>query len=122
MLPQEHLITRVRELCLGDEDLVAALTYGSFAQGVGDAHSDVEFWLFFGADQAEVLDHRAWLDRIGPIRHLIVNEFGSHATGSSWPTTSRSVASCCAPSMRCHTPSGICSGWPASPKAGPSTG
>ncbi|MEU8076376.1 hypothetical protein AB0B31_13110 [Catellatospora citrea] len=78
MLPQEHLIARVRELCHGDENLVAALTYGSFAQGEGDAHSDVEFWLFFGAEQAAVLDHRAWLDRIGPIRYVVVNEFGTH--------------------------------------------
>lgn len=76
MLPQEHLIARVRELCDADENLVAALTYGSFAQGEGDAHSDVEFWLFFGAQ--EVLDHRGWLGRIAPVRHLVVNEFGTH--------------------------------------------
>ncbi|MEU8004907.1 hypothetical protein AB0B66_27415 [Catellatospora sp. NPDC049111] len=78
MLPQEHLIARVRELCQADEHLVAALTYGSFAQGEADAHSDVEFWLFFGANHARALDHRAWLDRVGPIRHVVVNEFGSH--------------------------------------------
>lgn len=76
MLPQEHLIARVRELCHADEQLVAALTYGSFPQGEGDAHSDVEFWLFF--DHADEPDPRGWLDRIGPIRHVVMNEFGSH--------------------------------------------
>jgi lincosamide nucleotidyltransferase B/F len=75
---QEHLITRVRELCHVDERLVAALTYGSFAQGEADAHSDIEFWLFLRSEVAETVDHRAWLDRIGSVRHLVVNEFGSH--------------------------------------------
>jgi len=78
MLPQEHLITRVRELCRADERLVAALTYGSFAHGEGDAHSDIEFWLFFDTDIAATLDKRAWLDDVGPIRYAVVNEFGSH--------------------------------------------
>ncbi|GIF99448.1 hypothetical protein [Catellatospora citrea] len=78
MLPQEHLIARVRELCHADENLVAALTYGSFAQGEGDAHSDVEFWLFFATDHARALDHRGWLDRVGPIRYMVLNEFGTH--------------------------------------------
>ncbi|WP_051367007.1 hypothetical protein [Hamadaea tsunoensis] len=75
MLPQEHLIERVRELCLADDGLVAALTYGSFPQGCGDEHSDVEFWLFGRPDPAAA---RAWLDRIGEIRHVVVNEFGTH--------------------------------------------
>ncbi|MEV4416826.1 hypothetical protein [Catellatospora sp. NPDC049609] len=78
MLQQEHLISRVREICHGDERLVAALTYGSFAQGEGDAHSDVEFWLFLRPADAKTIDRRAWLDRIGLIRHVVVNEFGSH--------------------------------------------
>lgn len=48
MLPQEPLIDRVRDLCLQDGRLVAALMYGSFAAGEADVHSDIEFWLFFG--------------------------------------------------------------------------
>jgi lincosamide nucleotidyltransferase len=74
MLPQERLIARVEELCRGDQGLVAALTYGSFAQGVGDEHSDIEFWLFFAA----AADPLAWLSRLGPSRHVVVNEFGAH--------------------------------------------
>ncbi|MEV0272380.1 hypothetical protein AB0H43_26690 [Hamadaea sp. NPDC050747] len=78
MLIQERLIARVRELCHADERLVAALTYGSFAQGEADAHSDIEFWLFLRPEVAQTVDHRAWLDRIGLVRHVVVNEFGSH--------------------------------------------
>jgi lincosamide nucleotidyltransferase len=78
VLQQEHLINRVRELCHADARLVAALTYGSFAQGEGDAHSDIEFWLFFRPEDAQTADRRAWLDRLGTIRHVVVNEFGSH--------------------------------------------
>ncbi|WP_127500759.1 hypothetical protein [Actinoplanes solisilvae] len=74
MLPQERLIARVRQLCQDDERLVAALTYGSFAQGSADAHSDIEFWLF----SETPVDTRAWLAGIGPIGHVVVNEFGAH--------------------------------------------
>lgn len=74
MLPQEHLIARVRDLCRSDERLVAALMYGSFATGEADAHSDIEFWLFC----ASPLDERTWLAGIGPVRYAVVNEFGAH--------------------------------------------
>ena len=73
-LPQEPLIARVRDLCRSDERLVAALMYGSFASGEADAHSDIEFWLFFAAPT----DERAWLGEVGPIRYTVVNEFGAH--------------------------------------------
>ncbi|RAK29857.1 lincosamide nucleotidyltransferase [Actinoplanes lutulentus] len=76
MLAQEHLITRVKDLCRTDERLVAALVYGSFVNGEADRHSDIEFWLFAGAEAT--LDERAWLDQIGTIQHTVVNEFGTH--------------------------------------------
>jgi lincosamide nucleotidyltransferase len=78
VLLQEHLIRRVRELCQADDTLVAALTYGSFAQGAGDAHSDIEFWLFLRPEDAPVVDRRAWIGRVGQVRHMVVNEFGAH--------------------------------------------
>ncbi|NUR74550.1 MAG: hypothetical protein HOU81_27385 [Hamadaea sp.] len=78
MLPQEELIQRVRELCHDDVRLVAALTYGSFAQGAGDAYSDVEFWLFFDPESRAALDEERWLAGIAPFRYAVVNEFGSH--------------------------------------------
>lgn len=71
---QEPLIARVRELCRADERLSAALMYGSFVTGAADEHSDIEFWLFPGVE----LDEREWLSRIGPINHVVVNEFGAH--------------------------------------------
>jgi lincosamide nucleotidyltransferase B/F len=74
MLPQEPLIARVEQVCRDDDHLVAALAYGSFVQGSADAHSDIEFWLFF----ATMPDPPAWLDRIGPRQHVVVNEFGTH--------------------------------------------
>jgi lincosamide nucleotidyltransferase len=74
VLPQEALLARVDELCRRDEALVAALTYGSFAQGVADEHSDIEFWLFFAAAPEPL----GWLAGIGPAQHVVVNEFGAH--------------------------------------------
>jgi lincosamide nucleotidyltransferase len=78
VLPQEHLIERVRQLCQADSRLVAALTYGSFVHGEADAYSDIEFWLFFATSSAAMLDKRGWLADVGPVRHVVVNEFGSH--------------------------------------------
>ncbi|BCJ41061.1 hypothetical protein GCM10010168_46410 [Actinoplanes ianthinogenes] len=72
---QHELIRRVGELCRGDDDLVAALTYGSFPAGEADEHSDIEFWLFFGSAQPNPV---GWLEMIAPFRHVVVNEFGSH--------------------------------------------
>jgi lincosamide nucleotidyltransferase len=36
MLQQEAMIERTRRVCRKDERLVAAMMYGSFAQGEGD--------------------------------------------------------------------------------------
>jgi lincosamide nucleotidyltransferase len=75
VLPQQHLIERVGSLCRADERLVAALTYGSFAQGSADAYSDIEFWLFHD-DRA--VDPHTWISGVGDVRHVVVNEFGAH--------------------------------------------
>jgi lincosamide nucleotidyltransferase len=78
VLFQEKLITRVREVCEGDEELDAALMYGSFAIGEADEHSDIEFWLFFTPDRLAAIDPRAWCARIAPVSYVLCNEFGSH--------------------------------------------
>lgn len=78
MLPQQDLIDRVRALCAADDRLDAALTYGSFPQGRGDEHSDVEFWLFFAPTAWPGVDPAAWCAEVAPLRHLVVNEFGTH--------------------------------------------
>lgn len=77
MLVQERLIDRVRKVCEADERLDAALMYGSFAAGKADAHSDIEFWLFFVPQQRGEVDSRAWCAEVAPVLHLVRNEFGT---------------------------------------------
>jgi lincosamide nucleotidyltransferase B/F len=74
---QLRLISRVERLCRLDNRLDAALMYGSFAQGKGDLHSDVEFWLFFTPDLSHV-EPWTWCNEIAPVLHLVRNEFGAH--------------------------------------------
>lgn len=78
VLPHEHLIARVRALCYKDDRLDAALMYGSFAQGAGDAYSDVEFWLFFAPTRRCEVEPQAWCQQVAPVSYLLVNEFGTH--------------------------------------------
>jgi lincosamide nucleotidyltransferase len=73
VLIQEQLIARVVELCRADERFDAVVRYGSFAQGSGDEHSDIEFWLFTRAD----IDAARWCAQIAPITHHVRNEFGA---------------------------------------------
>lgn len=75
---QHELIARVREKCRADEGIGAALMYGSFAAGEGDAHSDVEFWLFFDPPRRAALDPERWCRDIAPVNLLLRNEFGTH--------------------------------------------
>lgn len=71
------MIEAVRACCREDERVLGALMYGSFAKGEGDAHSDIEFWLFF--DDAQPLpDAAAWIGRVAPLGACFRNEFGTH--------------------------------------------
>jgi lincosamide nucleotidyltransferase len=74
--PHSHLIQRVKDRCRVDDRLDAALMYGSFAAGEGDAFSDIEFVLFFHDQTLAGLDQRAWLEQIAPVQLLYVNEHG----------------------------------------------
>ncbi len=76
MLLQEQMIARVREVCHQDARLDAAMMYGSFVFGEGDAYSDIEFLFFFTDEAFPALDRRAWLDPIAPVAHLYTNEHG----------------------------------------------
>ncbi len=76
MYPQERLIARVRDLCRRDSRLDAAMMYGSFAYGEGDAWSDIEFLLFFTDESFVGIDPPAWLSQIAPLAHRYVNEHG----------------------------------------------
>ncbi len=77
MLQQEAMIERVRRVCQEDERLVAAMMYGSFAQGEGDWLSDIEFILFFNDDALGDLDQEEWVARISPVELYFVNEYGN---------------------------------------------
>ncbi len=74
MRVHEALIAKVRELCLADDRLDAALMYGSFAAGEADEHSDVEFWLFFEPARRGEVDPRTWCARIAPPLLHVRNE------------------------------------------------
>jgi lincosamide nucleotidyltransferase len=112
VLRQEEIIASVRSVCASTPSLDAALMYGSFAQGVGDAYSDVEFWLFFSGPALGAVEPLEWLALIAPYEHAVVNEFGAHvvfypgpirgefhfasaadiASVASWPARSAPVA------------------------------
>jgi lincosamide nucleotidyltransferase len=77
MLQQEAMIERTRRVCRKDERLVAAMMYGSFAQGGGDEFSDIEFILFFQDDQLDDLDQEEWVSRIFAVGLYFVNEYGN---------------------------------------------
>jgi lincosamide nucleotidyltransferase len=61
MLVQEEMIGRVRRLCCEDERVRAALMYGSFSKGSGDAYSDIEFFIFLEDDRYETVDAENWV-------------------------------------------------------------
>ncbi len=76
-LPQHTMIRKVKQLCQKDERLVAALMYGSFTQGEGDALSDIEFHLFFRDGELDALDQAAWTSQVAPLTVFFTNEFGT---------------------------------------------
>jgi lincosamide nucleotidyltransferase len=78
LLEQVRLIERVREVCRADNNLDAALMYGSFAAGLADEHSDIEFWLFFTPQRHAEIDPQSWCANIAPTSYGLLNEFGSY--------------------------------------------
>ena len=85
MLQQTTLIQRVKDFCHADDRLDAAMMYGSFAYGEGDAFSDIEFVLFFHDAALDDLNQRAWLEQIAPVQFMFVNEHGITAVIFSAP-------------------------------------
>jgi lincosamide nucleotidyltransferase len=77
VLIQDAMIAKIRELCQADERLDAALMYGSFASDEADAHSDVEFWLFFDPQRRAEVDPPTWCAQVAPLVHHVRNEFGT---------------------------------------------
>ncbi len=77
MIEQQKMIERVRQICREDQRLVAALMYGSFTRGEGDAYSDIEFVLFFRDDAHDEVDPYEWVSQIAPVVLYFVNEYGN---------------------------------------------
>jgi lincosamide nucleotidyltransferase len=74
---QERLIAAVRARCEQDDRVQAALMYGSFPKGEGDAYSDVEFYLYIADDQLASLDQEAWVAAVAPTLAFLTNEYGT---------------------------------------------
>ncbi|HVX43438.1 MAG TPA: hypothetical protein VHC49_06120 [Mycobacteriales bacterium] len=74
MTRARSMVEQVAARCRADERIVAALTYGSVVQGLDDDFSDAEFWLFTTAENA---DWERWIHDLGPVQHVIENEFGA---------------------------------------------
>lgn len=73
------MIERLKKACQADERLVAALMFGSFTTGEGDANSDIEFALFLCENSYEDFDARAWLSKaVGPVAAYFPDSFGHH--------------------------------------------
>jgi len=79
MIPQEAMIARVRELCVADPRVNAAMMYGSFTYGEADRYSDIEFLLVFEDDVFETVEPRAWLEQIAPVELMYRNQWGIQA-------------------------------------------
>lgn len=75
---QQRIIERFREACRADERVVAALMFGSFTTGEGDAFSDVEFAVFIQDDLFEDFEQRPWLDAVSPVAAYFPDDFGHH--------------------------------------------
>jgi lincosamide nucleotidyltransferase len=68
------MVAEVARRCRADDRIAAALTYGSVVQGLDDEFSDAEFWIFTTAENA---DWVGWIRELGPVLHVIENEFGA---------------------------------------------
>lgn len=74
--PQQQQLDRaIRAALRADGRVSHALAYGSFTQGTADGWSDLEYYAFL--PEVGGFDVRAWLEALAPVRHFVVNEFGT---------------------------------------------
>ena len=78
MLPQLILIERLRQLCEQDQRLTAAMLYGSFTTGEGDAFSDIECLLYFDDTMLPQIDRAGWVAQIAPLALFFADDFGHY--------------------------------------------
>jgi lincosamide nucleotidyltransferase B/F len=77
MIPQEMMIERLRQICIQDERLTAAMLYGSFTIKEADEFSDIDTVLFFTDESLPGIDQKAWVSQIAPVELYYHNEFGN---------------------------------------------
>jgi lincosamide nucleotidyltransferase len=70
--PAARLVEEIRARCVADPEIRAALTYGSVPQGLDDAYSDAEFWIF---PRDRSFAGRRWIPLAAT--YLLDNEFGA---------------------------------------------
>jgi lincosamide nucleotidyltransferase len=76
-LRQRELIDSVRAHCDADARIEAALMYGSFPKGEGDAYSDVEFYVYVADGEIEGFDPEAWVTALEAPLAFFTNEYGT---------------------------------------------
>lgn len=77
-LPQIALLRRLRQRCQEDEQVIAALLYGSFTSNEADKYSDIECVLFFDASLLEIVDKAEWVRGIAPLYLFFEDDFGHY--------------------------------------------
>ncbi len=77
---QQEMIERFREACHEDARIAAALMFGSFAIGEGDAFSDIEFAVFIQDGSFESFEQRSWLNAVNPVAAYFPDDFGHYVT------------------------------------------
>ena len=75
---QKKMIERFREACHEDARIIAALMFGSFAIGEGDAFSDIEFAVFIHDDSFHKFEQRSWLNAVSPVAAYFPDDFGHY--------------------------------------------
>jgi lincosamide nucleotidyltransferase B/F len=78
MLSQVQFINKLHDLCQQDQRIVAAMLYGSFAMGEGDAYSDVECVLFIDKDALTTFDKQGWVEQLAPTLAFFADDFGHY--------------------------------------------
>lgn len=77
MTAQIDLDQRLRQAILSDARVACALAYGSLTQGTGDRYSDLEYYLFVPEALTPRFEPEAFLARLTPVRHAVINDFGT---------------------------------------------
>jgi len=76
--PAQRALDRgIRAAILRDGRIGHALAYGSFTQGTADAFSDLDYFVFLPPAELAAFDVRGWLDAVAPVRHFVINDFGT---------------------------------------------